>query len=303
MIKSVSQALLASAAAVAWASPALAHGEERLETERPASAGFGYVYTAETEEAGETELSLWATDRRGKAEGQYSAQDYRFEVEHGFTDRFQASLYANLASHHIRGAKPDLENADRNFAFRGLSAEFIYALRKPTGGRLGVALYAEPAWSRIQHVTGEKASEYELELKAIIQKNFAGDRLVWATNLTFEPEWEEGAHELTPGSGESQWEKELNIEVASGFSYRVARNWWVGFEGRFHNVYPDWSHGLHRENYAVYAGPSVHYGNGGWAVTATWLPQLFGGPSGRGSSLEFEDHEKRELRLKISKEF
>jgi len=38
----------------------------------PAYAGgtdFGYVYTVSTEEKGETELSLWATDRRGKAQG------------------------------------------------------------------------------------------------------------------------------------------------------------------------------------------------------------------------------------------
>ena len=67
-----------------------------------AAPEFGYVYTADTEEAGETELSLWATDRRGKSPGDYAAQDYRVEVERGITDRFQASLYANFAGHQIR---------------------------------------------------------------------------------------------------------------------------------------------------------------------------------------------------------
>src|SRR5436853_7596182 len=40
-----------------------------------ASAGpdFGYVYTAGVEEPGETELTLWATDRRGKGQGHYDA--------------------------------------------------------------------------------------------------------------------------------------------------------------------------------------------------------------------------------------
>jgi hypothetical protein len=60
---------------------------------------------------------------------------------------------------------------------------------------------------------------------------------------------------------------------------------------------------MHRENYAVYAGPTVHYDGGEWSVTASWQPQLFGGPSPRGSSLELDDHEKRELRLKLSYEF
>jgi hypothetical protein len=60
---------------------------------------------------------------------------------------------------------------------------------------------------------------------------------------------------------------------------------------------------LHRENYAVHAGPSLHYDGGSWAPTATWLPQLFGSPGTAGSSPELEDHEKSELRAKLSYEF
>src|SRR5207302_877805 len=81
------------------------------------------------------------------------------------------------------------------------------------------------------------------------------------------------------------WEKELNLEVASGLSYRVTPKLWLGVEGRYHSVYPDWTDGLHRENYAIYAGPTVHYAAGEWSVTATWLPQLFGSPSRPGSSV------------------
>lgn len=264
---------------------------------------FGYVYTTSTEEKGETELSLWATDRRGKGNGHYDAQDYRLEVERGLTDNFQLSGYANFASHHIRGASPELDDVSRSLAFQGLSAEFKYLVRSPSNGRLGIALYAEPGWSRIHKVTGEKADEYELEFKAIVQKNFAHDRLVWAANLTLEPEWEREHEEIAPGVIEAETEKELAIEIATGVSYKVAPRLWLGAEGRYHSVYPDWTHGLHRENYAVYAGPSIHYDGGEWSVTATWQPQLWGGPSAPGRGLEFDDHEKREFRLKLSKEF
>jgi hypothetical protein len=264
---------------------------------------FGYVYTADTEERGETELSLWATHRAGKGAGHHDAQDYKFELERGITDRFGIAAYAKFASHHIRGLAGEFEPVDRDFAFQGLSAEFKYQLRAPKNGRLGVAVYAEPGWSRISKVTGQKADEYEFELKAIVQKNFAHDRLVWAANLTLEPEWEREHEEVAPGLISSQTEKELAIELSTGLTYNVARGWWIGAEGRYHSVYPDWTDGLHRENYAVYAGPSVHYGAGEWAVTATWLPQLFGSPGRAGSSLEFDDHEKSELRLKLSREF
>lgn len=268
-----------------------------------ADPDFGYVYTAEVEKPGETVVSLWATDRRGKGEGHYDAQDYRIEVERGITDRFQASAYANFAGHHVRGLGGEFERVDRDFAFQGLSAEFKYQLRSPEKGRLGIAIYAEPAWSRIGKVTGVKSDEYELELRAIVQKNFAGDRLVWATNLTLEPEWEREHEEVAPGVISSHTEKELAVELSTGLSYHIAPRLWLGGEARYHSVYPDWTHGLHRENYAVHAGPSVHYDGGKWSLTATFLPQLFGGPGRSGSSLELDDHEQNELRVKLSYEF
>ena len=65
---------------------------------------FGYTYSAEVLGKGETEAEFWATDRRGKAEGHYDAQNYKLELEHGFTNRFSVSGYANFVSHHIRGS-------------------------------------------------------------------------------------------------------------------------------------------------------------------------------------------------------
>lgn len=268
-----------------------------------ADADFGYVYTADVEEPGETEVTLWGTDRRGKGEGHYDAQDYRLEVERGITDRFQASAYLNLESHHVRGADADAERVDRNFAFAGVAAEFKYQALNPEKDGVGLAFYAEPAWSRISKVKGEQAREFEIELKAILQKNFAHDRLVWATNLTLEPEWEREHEEVATGIVNRTTEKELAVELSTGLAYRIASKWWLGIEGRYHSVYPNWTHGLNRENYAVYAGPTVHYDGGKCSVTATYQPQLFGAPREGGSSLELDDHEKREFRLKLSYEF
>jgi hypothetical protein len=270
-----------------------AHADERY---------FGYVYSAEAMPKGASEVELWATDRRGKDDGHFDAQDYRLEVEHGFTDKLTVSTYANFAGHHIRGLDPDFETVDRDFAFRGLSAEFKYNVLSPYDHPVGLTLYAEPGWSRI-HGGGERGTEYELELKAIVQKNFANDRLIWATNFTFEPEWEkEKETDAITGDVESEWEKELKLEVSTGLSYRVAPRWFAGIEGRYSSVYPDWTNGLHRETYAVSAGPSIHYAGKSWWATATYLPQLFGAPSPKGS-LALDEYEKRELRLIVGVDF
>lgn len=259
---------------------------------------FGYVYSAEAMPKGETEAELWITDRRGKDGGHFDAQDYRFELEHGFTDRLTVAGYANFAGHHIRGLEPDFDNTDRDFAFRGLSAEFKYNVLSPYKDGFGLTLYAEPGWSRI-HGGGERGTEYELELKAILQKNFLDDRLIWATNFTFEPEWEKEV-EVDPITGdvEKEWEKELKLEVSTGLSYRIAPRWFAGIEGRYSSVYPHWTEGLHRETYAVSAGPTIHYAGKKWWATLTYLPQLFGSPS-PNRSLALDEFEKRELRLLV----
>ena len=259
---------------------------------------FGYVYSAEVLGKGQTEAELWATDRRGKAEGHFDAQDYRVELEHGVTNRFSIAGYANFAGHHIRNAD---ERIERDFTLRGLSAEFKYQLLSPYKNGLGLTLYAEPAWSRI-HGGGEKGTEYELEFKALLQKNFLDDRLIWATNLTFEPEWEKEKEVDATGLIETEWEKELKLEASTGLSYRFAPGWYGGVEGRYASVYPDWTHGLHRETYAVFAGPVIHYGGKKWWATLSYQPQIFGSPSPNGSRA-LDEFEKRELRLKIGYNF
>jgi hypothetical protein len=263
---------------------------------------FGYVYSAEVLGKGQSEAELWATDRRGKEDGHYDAQDYRLELEHGFTNRLTVSGYANFVSHNIHG-NPELEDTNRDFAFQGLSTEVKYNVLSPYKDGIGLTLYAEPGWSRIHSVEGEKGTEYELELKAILQKNFLQDRLIWAANLTFEPEWEkEKEVDETTGLTETEWEKELKLEVSTGLSYRFAPGWFAGVEGRYAGVYPDWTEGLHRETYAVFAGPAIHYGGKKWWATLSYQPQLFGSPS-PGRSLALDEYEKRELRLKLGYNF
>src|SRR5690349_2476672 len=111
---------------------------------------FGYTYAAETLLKGETEMELWATDRRGKDASHYDAQDYRLEVEHGFTDRFTVSGYANFGGHHIRGLEPEFPSVGRDFAFQGISAEFKYNVLSVDKHGFGLTFYAEPGWSRIR---------------------------------------------------------------------------------------------------------------------------------------------------------
>jgi len=261
---------------------------------------FVYNYTADVEEAGETEAAFWATDRRGKAEGHYDAQDYRLELEHGFTERFSASGYVNFSSHHIRGLEPDLAPVHRDLAFQGLSAEFRYKLLDDEKDGIGFAVYAEPGWSRIHDVEGQKGAEYELELKAIFSKGFDKDKVVWAGNLTFEPEWER--ERSNPDAPAGRWEKELKLQASTGVAFRILPNLYLGAEARYAGVYPDWTSGLHSEASAFFAGPTVSFSADEWSATLSFMPQLGGSPSPIGGR-NLDEFEKREIRLRIAHEF
>lgn len=269
---------------------------------RAAESPFGYSYTAETEAAGETELSLWATDRRGKEKGSYKAQDYRLELEHGFTERFQIAAYVNAASHHLHGVGAHIPDVQRSLAFDGASVEFKYRLLDQARNGMGFAIYAEPGWSRIHDVEGVRGAEYELELKAIFSRSFADDRLLWAANLTAEPEWERDANFLAPGVTRHAWEKELKLQATTGVAYRLGRNWSAGIEGRYASVYPDWTRALHRDAAAVSVGPTIAFSSNEWSASLTFLPQLFGAGT-PGSRRSLDEFEKREIRLRVSHEF
>jgi hypothetical protein len=279
--------------ALAWASvPSFAYADENL---------FGYTYGSETLPAGGNEAYVWITHREDKGQGSYNAQDVQFEWEHGWTDRFQTSLYLTGRAHHIVDAAPvedgeaEYPNVDRNLDFDGVKAAFKWNLLSPYKDKVGLALYLEPGYSTIFKVTGQRMRQFDLEMKLILQKDFLDGQLVTAANLTVEPEWRRFR-------GDDELQREAEIEVTAAASYRVAPKWFLGVDTRVHTEHPDFGA---REHWAVFAGPTLHYGGQKFWFTATWLPQLKGGPidQERDDRLHLMEHEKNEYRVKIGYNF
>jgi len=265
---------------------------------------FGYTYGSETLPKGAWEFYQWATWRHDKGQGTYEAVDLRTELEYGITDKFQASAYLNTIYHHIQDSGPiDEDTGQREFAnqngfgFQGVSLEFKYALTSPYKDPLGVALYIEPSYSRVDRISGASGTEYELEPKLILQKNFLEDQLIAAVNLTGEFEWER-----FPDSAPT--ERELKLELSGGLSYRFAPNWFAGLEARVQGVYGNMNFG-NREAWAFFAGPTIHYAAQRWWATLTVLPQITGSPRdpALSSRLQLDEFERMEVRLKIGYNF
>lgn len=253
---------------------------------------FAYSYGSETVPKGGNELYLWMTDRRGKGEGSFNAQDWQIEYERGLTNKFQASVYTMFASHHAEGLEPSIDDVNRDFAFNGLKAAFKYSLLSPYTDGIGVAVYLEPGFSRYSGSSGEREDKRFLEGKILLQKNFADDKAMWVGNIIVEKEWEREP-------GDAEWEAETEFELSSGLAARVASGIHLGAEGRYTSVY---EHG-EREKWALFAGPTVHAAKGPFWGTLSFQKQLDGAPAIRSDDLNLGSYENREIRLKLGYNF
>lgn len=270
---------------------------------------FGYSYGTETLPKGHWELYTWNTWRHDKGGGDYDALDLKQEIEYGFTDRFQASLYLNETYHRIKDSAPfeeDEETGEREsefgnrdeFNFQGVQTSFKYAFLSPYKDPIGFALYLEPGYSRVHKVSGEHQDEWELENKLLLQKNFLDDQLIAVFNATQE-------FELKKPRGDHDTESELALEFTGGLIYRLASNWYAGVEARYHSEYPNFDDEWTREHWATFVGPVVHYATERWWMTVTALPQVYGKPQDeeRSRQLHLDEHERFELRVKTGINF
>ena len=253
---------------------------------------FGYTYGTDTLAAGHTEIYQWITSRTGKADGSYSALDFQTELEHGFTDRLQGSLYLNGISHDIGGVTGFTDRNRTNF--NGLQGSLKYNLKSADRGGWGVSVYLEPGYKRYSASSGDRTDTYFTESKLILEHSYLDDTLIWATNIGSEFERE---HDLVADA----WESELELQVSTGLSYRFAPGWFGGLEAFVTSSFEK----MHLDamgEYAIFAGPNLHYANDTWWATLTVLPQLTGWPENKGSR-NLNNYESLQIRLKYGYDF
>jgi hypothetical protein len=239
---------------------------------------FTYTYEPETEPAGDWEIEQSITSRltRNAAVGQqdYQKWEFRTEVEHGFTDRYTASLYVN-DSYESFYNPATRQNASVN-RWTGISLENRYLVLDPVENPVGLTLYLEPTYD------GQNA---ELEQKIILGQHYGDWK--WAVNLTHATEWSD---QFKTSEGE--------IEVSAGLARQLSRRWAIGLEIRDHNELPEYAQW---ENTAVYFGPTISYRRSAWWAAFSVMPQIYGanftGNPGRNPHLELEGHERLNFRL------
>ena len=252
---------------------------------------FGYTYGSETLPKGRSEFYTWQTFRLGKESGDYLGWDQKYEYEWGITDRLQASVYANFNYVDIKGV-PGFEDRS-DMGFQGLQVALKYNVLSPFKDPIGLALYIEPGYVARDRGTGGDMDGFELETMIILQKNFLDDTLMWYTNIFGEFAWEKIEGEYGHGWGPT---------VFSGLTYRFAPNWFAGVEGHWDSDFDGFqAHDF--QHYDLFLGPVIHYANQSWWATLSVQFNTESGANTPGSSLNLDDHERMEVRLKLGFEF
>ncbi len=241
---------------------------------------FTYSYDTKVAAADETEFEQWATLKSGHEHGDYVNWEFRSELEYGFSDKLQGSLYLNLE--HTREALPG-ESESEEFEFKSFSAEGIYQITHPRTDVIGTALYLEVASDGL---------DYSLEPKLLISKDI--DNWEFVFNAIYEAEWTRE---------DNQTLKEAELQFTSGLAYQFNRQWAAGFELRNLRDYPDGLDLGGEEFFAWFLGPVVHYQQRAWWITATILPQIFGNGDGSEGNRQLVHAEAIEARVIFGYEF
>lgn len=316
----INHSKLALAATLAAALLSTAHASEPV---------FGYTYLADTLPANALEAEVWSTYRTKKSQGTYKLLQNRAELEYGVTDRWTVSLYLNqyavtaennnsTASRNNYTAVGDGDEVTgggpvtfgsyvpfldklplpaaryKKSAFEGVSVENVYQFLSPYKDGVGLAGYVE-------YTHGQRVRE--LELKAIVQKNFMEDRLILAGNVAVELERENWS--------QLGFEKESKVALSGGASYLFAPGWRAGLELRNERGYKGHSFGSnHRDYSAWFAGPNLMFATKKWSVNLAVTQQMpWASAYSDAAKMELVDDrvykstEKTNARLRVSYSF
>ena len=240
----------------------VAQADERL---------FTYVYDAAVLPEGSAEFEQWITNQSGREDGDYSAWNFRSEIEYGMTERLQTALYLNWDS--VR------KNDENDTTFKGVSAEAVYQLLNPNLDPIGLALYGEYTTEGVDH---------ELEGKLLVSK--AVGEVLLAANAIYEAEFERE---------DGVTEREAVLAFTAGAAWKFDPHWSVGLELRNKSAYPGGLNLSGQEFQTWSVGPNLHYGAAKWWSTLTVLPQIWGNGDGSRGNRQLEHEENVEVRLLV----
>jgi hypothetical protein len=259
---------------------------------------FGFTEGSGIGLEGEKEFSVDTAARIGKRDGRYWASETKLEFEFTPNQYVQFEFGPFISGHGIRDVT-DLDNRSQ-VAFGGVFGEVRYMLldRGPSSP-VALTLSAEPEWRRIDETSGERVTNFELELKVNGDAELIKNRLYLGFNLLYEPEATHDPDHIGAG-----WEMESKGGVSGAIAYRIVPSVVIGAEVWYLRHYDGAWFSMFTGD-AIYVGPTLFIKISPKVfVAASWNSQVHGRDvDDPGASLNLSEFSRHRAKLKVAVEF
>jgi hypothetical protein len=305
---------LSCAIALAWAKPAAAQAWRLCAKdagEKPAIAAsvikdpsvpggdiFGFTSGTDLGEAGDCGIALELSGRLGKRDGTYRTGTLKTQLGATLSDNLAVAISPFLTHHRVRNV-PDLDDRSRT-AFDGLSLELAHRfIERRVDSALAATASVELRWARADGTSGERVQAYSSEFKLFLDRPLA-ERTYGAINLNYAPAIQRAARDG------SKWDRSSSTNVSAAVTRDYSRlvgadedRLFLGVEARylasFAGLAPRRLNG-----HGLFVGPTILYRvSDAIAVNAVWTPQLWGRAREVPRSLDLENFERHQFRLKL----
>jgi hypothetical protein len=231
---------------------------------------FGFTEGSDVGEAGGKEAEFTTTAGFGKKRGgQYQSIQQEAAFEGAATDRFGYELGVYGSWQTIANV-PGLDNLSQvNFSGLSFMPKYIF-LRRGIDAPIGFAVSLEPAWERIDAISGGRVKSYSMETRVYFDKELIARKLLAAANLVYAPEVSND-----PGGGTSQY---ALFGATGALSYLVTPDCFVGGEIEYYQAYQSLGFS-NTSGSALYIGPTLHLQLGPKAfISLAWSEQVSSSP-------------------------
>jgi hypothetical protein len=291
---------------------------------------FGFTTPSDVGSPGERSIAFEMTSGLGRRGGLYWSPIFSGELSYTIARNLSVSLSSFVTEHRIRSV-PDLDDRAQ-VHFDGLSGEISYRfLERSQANPFAATLSVEPRAARVEADSGQRVGAYSSEFKLLVDVALIPNRLYGAINLKYglgtqrarspaEPNGEEssGTHATTAeesagtngvggdkgfDSKRAKWVESAFTTVSAALAYQVMERVLVGIEARY---LTEFSGAFLNEfsGHAVFVGPNLFLRISDYAALSfAWTPQLGGRGKGVPASLDLNNFERHQFRLKFSASF
>ena len=265
--------------------------------EVPSGDIFGFTTPTDVGSPGDKDIALETTTRLGKRGGTYWSPTLKTQVGGTIANNVWLGLSPFVTGHRIYSV-PDLDDRSQ-LRFDGFSGEVIYRfLERTQTNPLAAAFSVEPRVARVGPVTGEPVSAYAAEFKLFLDAVLVPGQLYAAINLNYALGTERHRWAV-----DEKWEEASGTNVSFTLAYQAAERVLVGVEARYLTIF---SGAFMNEfaSHAVFAGPNLFLKlSNSTALNFAWTPQLAGRAKGLPGSLDLDNFERHQFRLKFAASF